>query len=245
LAVTRGNGGSEGYKLDASTASNFTGVLFSSNTTDVNQSTLTVTGLGSFTTYYFRVGGTNWNNVNNYLSAGSTRTLAGAPPVNPIISAVYITSITASWTLVSSTMGYKVDASTASNFTGTLFSSITTSTQSAVLSPQSLSANTTYYLRVGAVYPGTTSYANTVPSSLSTLTNLVSAVQIYQVFGTSVTLNWAGLGAGNAEGYQLQASTASDFSGAQFSSSTPDVNKSTLTLTGLSGSTTYICGWEA
>jgi len=55
----------------------------------------------------------------------------------------YASSITANWTTVSGAAGYEVDASTAANFTGTIFSSITSNGQSTSLSPQSLSANTT------------------------------------------------------------------------------------------------------
>ena len=36
-----------------------------------------------------------------------------------------------------------------------------------------LTANTTYFVRVGSLWSGTTSYANTNPSSTSTLTNLI------------------------------------------------------------------------
>src|SRR4029077_17844300 len=85
-----GSGGSEGYELNASTASDFTGTLFSSATTDVNQSTLTVTGLAANTTYYFQVGGINWNNGDNDVPGGSPRTPVGSAPANPTISSVYI-----------------------------------------------------------------------------------------------------------------------------------------------------------
>jgi len=64
-------------------------------------------------------------------------------------------------------------------------------------------------------------------------------VQIYQVFGTSVTLNWAGLGAGNAEGISAAGLDRIGLQRRTVSSSTPDVNEEYVTLTGLSGSTTY------
>jgi len=73
-------GGSEGYELDASTAVNFTGTILSSTTADVNQSTLTLTGLAGSTTYYLRIGGINWDNAANYVSVGSTVTRAGGAP---------------------------------------------------------------------------------------------------------------------------------------------------------------------
>ena len=57
-------GSAEGYRLEAATDAGFTNVVGSSVTADVNLSTLTiVSGLGANSTYYFRVGGLNWNNV--------------------------------------------------------------------------------------------------------------------------------------------------------------------------------------
>src|SRR5262249_46990678 len=82
-----GQGGSEGYELDAATDAGFSNVIKSSITADVNQSTLSITGLAAYTTYYFRVGGINWDNAVNYTSLGATRTAIGAAPV-PAITAV-------------------------------------------------------------------------------------------------------------------------------------------------------------
>src|SRR4029077_16375687 len=104
-----GANGSEGYELDASTANNFTGTLFSSTTADVNQSTLTVIGLAPFTTYYLRVSGINWENAVNYVFIGSTQTSAGGAPGNPTISSVFISTIAVNWTTVPNTTGYEVD----------------------------------------------------------------------------------------------------------------------------------------
>jgi hypothetical protein len=135
-----------------------------------------------------------------------------------------------------------LDASTASDFTGTRFSTTTPSgslTTLTVSSATNLAANTTYYLRLGNVVSGTTAYINTSPSSTSTLTNLVSGGQIYGVYQSSLTANWAGLGSGNAEGYRLKVSTASDFTGTTITSATTDVTLTTLTVSGLADGTTY------
>ena len=76
-----------------------------------------MTGLSSNILYYFRVGGINWNNVVNYITIGSTRTTAGGAPTNSVISAVYVTTITATWGTVPNTTGYDVEASS-TNFNG-------------------------------------------------------------------------------------------------------------------------------
>ena len=83
-----------GYRLEASTASNFTGTLFSSQTAQVLLSTLSVSGLLSNTTYYLRVG-TLWNYATYYASAISTST-AIETPSSVYFDEVSTRSITAS-----------------------------------------------------------------------------------------------------------------------------------------------------
>src|SRR4029077_17145233 len=128
---------SEGYELDASTATNFFPIAGSSVTTAVNQSTLTVVGLSAFTTYYLRIGGVNWNNATNYITIGSTQTTAGGAVGSPAITAVYLSTITATWTTVPNVTGYDVEASTANNFTGVVFTTITTNTSATTLTVSS------------------------------------------------------------------------------------------------------------
>src|SRR5205814_10218741 len=113
LSSGPGTGTSEGYALvGSSTNFNGTGTIYSSTTFDAAQSTLTLSGLAVSTTYYLRVGGINWNGVANYVTIGSTKTLLGTtPPATPLISAVYLSSITASWGAINSDLGYVVDAS--------------------------------------------------------------------------------------------------------------------------------------
>jgi len=62
----------DGFLLQASTSSVFGGILYSSRTDSVAVSTLTLTGLGGFVTYYFRVGSLNRNGVPNFTVLGST-----------------------------------------------------------------------------------------------------------------------------------------------------------------------------
>jgi len=233
----------EGYIVEASTASDYSGTIYSSATATVLDSTLTVTGLTINVQYYFRIGSYNWNNIPNYTDAGSATTIGGPAPINPLITAVYRSSMTIVWGSVNSLDGYIVQASTANNFTGTLVSSITTDGTSTSLSPQSLIPNTTYFVRVGSLWNGATTYALTTPISTSTWVDLLTNSQIYTVSYTSVTLNWTaqgvGPGANTSEGYLVQASTASDYSGTIYSSSTTNVVLSTLSVVGLTPATTY------
>ena len=175
----------------------------------------------------------------------STRVIWSNIPGDPIVTAVYSSSITVgAWTTPSPSNGYELDASTAPDFSGTLFSSSTTnSAVNSLTTPASLSPNTTYYMRLGNIVGSATSYVNVIPASTSTLANVVTGSRIYQTFSTSVTVNWVALAATpssmTAEGYILQASTASNFSGTLYSSSTANVSLSTLTVQGLVYSTLY------
>ena len=132
------------------------------------------------------------------------------------------------------------------NFSGRLIiSSVTTDGTVATLSydPGDLAANTTYFMRIGALYNGATTYINTVPSSTSTLTSLNTTQQYYKMYITSVTFNWAafctGPGNNTSEGYELDASTMPDFSGTPFVTSVLSPATSTLTIVGLAPYTPY------
>src|SRR5262249_28265107 len=134
--------------------------------------------------------------------------------------------------------------STASNFTGTQFTSSTIngsllSLVDGIASP--LTANTTYFFQVGARWnDGTTNYANTTPISTSTLATALSAAQIFKVYSTSITANWAALPSNpGSEGYQLDAATDSGFTSIAASSVTTNVNLSTLTVVSLTQGGTY------
>ncbi|MFA6319219.1 MAG: fibronectin type III domain-containing protein, partial [Elusimicrobiota bacterium] len=66
----------EGYRVEASTAPDFTGPLFTNSVAGSPADQLGVGGLQFNGTYYIRVGALNWNGVGNYISLGSTRAYA-------------------------------------------------------------------------------------------------------------------------------------------------------------------------
>ena len=112
-----------------------------------------------------------------------------------------------------------------------------------ISSATNLSPNTTYFVRIGALYSGTTNYNTTYPST-STLASPVANLLIYAVGMGSATINWtamsAGTGTNTCEGYELDASSTNfNGTGVIYSSSTQDPTFSTLTVSGLLGSTTY------
>src|SRR5439155_25070617 len=117
-------------------------------------STLTITSLTPFTTYYVRAGAINWNSVVNYATANSTRTDAGSAPGAPSFVAVYVSSLTVTYGTVTNSQGYQLDASTSStDFFPVKASSITTSNALKTLSFNfgTLNPDTTYYVSIEIV----------------------------------------------------------------------------------------------
>ncbi len=150
--------------------------------------------------------------------------------------------MTMTWGDPGGTNGFVIDASTDPNFTGTILSSATADPSVLSLAVSGLVPNTTYFLQAGALYGGATTYSTQV-STMSTLANSLLNVLVYQVNAGSITVNWtafsAGSGTNTTEGYLLNASTASNFIGTIYVSSNATPATSTLTVTGLTGSTTY------
>lgn len=97
-------------------------------------------------------------------------TVSQPAPGIPAIASVYQTSMSFTWTSVSSEQGYTAEASTGDFDGSTIISSVTTSGSATGLTVVSLSASTSYYMRVGSRWTdGTTTYANTSPASTTTL----------------------------------------------------------------------------
>src|SRR5262249_2287737 len=150
------------------------------------------------------------------------------------------TTMSVTWGSVSSYSGYTMQASTSSNFSGPIASSNTTigTLTGLTFNSGDLVSNTTYYVRVGSLWNGTTAYSPTVPQSSSTLTNYLISPQVFNVMSTSVTANWvafsSGPGTSTSEGYRLEASSTNfNGTGTIFSSATFDAAQSTLTVEGL------------
>jgi len=232
---------SQGYRLEASTAAAFSSVAASSVTADNSLNLLLLTGLTQNTTYFLRVGAYNKSNVLSY--SASTQAYTLATQVGAItVASMYETSATITWTALGSGQGSVLQASTSSTFTGTVASSQTSNSALGSLTVNSLSANTTYYFRVGTLNTqGLPNYST--DTSSSTLATQVSAATFYQVFGTSLTVNWAAVASNpqsaTAEGYRLEASASADFSGTILSSVTTNIEVSTLSIAGLTGNTSY------
>ena len=149
----------EGYELDASSTDFSGGAVYSSVTYSRSQSSLIIGGLEANTTYFMRLEGLNWaGSTGPYTALGSTPTLALAPTaLTTTFLDVYFASATVAWTALptspstSSCEGYELDASTASDFSGTIYSSITYAVADSTLSIANLDLSTTWYFRVGSL----------------------------------------------------------------------------------------------
>ena len=154
-------GTAAGYLLQASTAANFTGTVYSSATTNAASGGLSLSGLWANTTYYFQVAGLNWNSVPTYqVWGGSTATLALPPSrLASDYLAVYYTSATLQWAALPQSPssqtceGYLLQASTAPDFSGTVFSSVTPNAALSTLTISGLNLANTYYFQVGSLNP--------------------------------------------------------------------------------------------
>ncbi|TBR22989.1 hypothetical protein EPO15_06845, partial [bacterium] len=228
-----------GYRLEASTAADFSGTLRSSQTPVVALSTLTVFSLDVDATYYFRVGALNIAALPNFgASVSSVTRLSDPGAAAPDLPAASSLTVTAQWTAGTgpnppSTL-YTLRASTAADFTGTVLASATYGLSAAV---SALTPDTTYYLEVRAV-----GYAG-IPvlralGSTPTWTADVGAPAASVVYASSMTAAWTPVA---AQGYEFQACTLADFTGTLHSTVTPVGSLGSLAVLSpaLSGNTTY------
>ncbi|MFC1679517.1 fibronectin type III domain-containing protein, partial [Elusimicrobiota bacterium] len=238
---------SRGYLLQAS-SKDFDGsaVSPSSTTSSVFASTLTVFNLEPNTTYYLRAGGLNWNGSANFVALGATSTLANVP-ADPWFQEVFTASVTITWDLpAGGAQGYRLEACTVEDFSGAISEIETTDggATSLTVEAPALDENTTYYFRIGTLnHNHAVHYAAVMSTDTLAKAPIRLSSDFFGVYYTSVSVQWAARPDApqteRSEGYQLEASTAADFSGVVKSSTTNSVYVSTLVVTGLDPGTTY------
>ncbi|MCX5786275.1 MAG: fibronectin type III domain-containing protein [Elusimicrobia bacterium] len=237
------NGLGASYKIQVSSVSDFSVVTSSSL---VSSSQYSVSSLSSNTTYYFRAQAYNSAGMTDYswLTLGSTITQAIVPgPADPAFTDVYTDSLTVHWDANGNATGipYFVQVSSTVDFSDIAFSSTTYNSQ---LITYNLFPNTTYYTHVAAVNAGgrLTDYF-AVPGSTPTLSQQVTGAQVTSVYFTSATVNWTALpltpSSATCEGYIVEASTASNFSGVVYSSFSLQPSAFSLSVPALFPDTTY------
>ena len=232
---------SDGYVLEASTVSYFTPLARSSVTVNAAAAGLTVTGLDENTPYYFRAG-VLYNGATAYtLTTPGQRYTLPLPLTAQTIAGVFHTSATVSWThlaAVSQKTGaasYRLEASTAADFSLLAYTAETGDLFSSSLTVQGLLPNTSYYFRAGTVNPdGAENYVYT--PSTSTLANPAVQTPFTNFAPERLSVNWLANSNPPDTRYVVRFSSHSDYSSAVFSSATVNTY---ATFTGLSPNTTY------
>ncbi|MDE2292323.1 MAG: fibronectin type III domain-containing protein, partial [Elusimicrobia bacterium] len=212
ITVTWSDGGGganqESFAVEASTMASFIPFYSSTSfTTSVGLTTATLTGLAANTTYYLRVQAYNAAGVTDYgwVPLGSTATLAAAPTWagDPFVAgSITGTSIGAQWTALpaspqsASGEGYELDASTAADFSGAVFSSATNANSATGLTVSGLGGNTTYYFRLASLnWNGLPDFAVVgATATLGANPNYGSLPAFYTVWASSAAVTWSGAG---------------------------------------------------
>jgi len=147
-----------------STSSTFATLL--SNQTGLLTTSASVTGLTAGTLYYWRVNATNTGGTSPWSATWSFTTGAGSPPSTPTLASPANGSTNQSrtptlrWNAASGATSYRVQVSTSSSFTTTVYNQAGLTGTSVTL-PQ-LGSRTVYYWHVNATNAnGTSAYSST------------------------------------------------------------------------------------
>ncbi|MDD2805413.1 MAG: fibronectin type III domain-containing protein [Elusimicrobiales bacterium] len=224
----------ERYLLEAAANPSFAPVLFSSETANINLSTLALTGLASNASYYFRAGTINLEGYVNYSPVQSTATLC-SPPVQQVFN-LTPNSMTPKWLFNSNPADtrYLVELDDNADFSPILASSVTV-LSSATFS--GLGPNTTYYTRVTAINRLNRAIPPVTFSAMATAAYPPAALAATGITNYGLTANW-GTG-GNTPlvtWYTAYISSSSDLSGTVHSSTTRNLSAS---FTGLVSDASY------
>lgn len=224
----------EYYLLETSLLPDFSSILYSSATADISLDRLTIQNLIPNTSYYFRVGAANWDDVKNYVYTPATSTLANQP-IQTAFSGLTTGEMTINWNSNSNPpdTAYLLQISSNSGFSAPVFSSNTTNTYASF---SSLVPNTTYYIKAAAY---NRLGVPTGPFDFSPMATLAfdPVASPYSSLGvSSVTLNWGrGLNPPDVTYYLAQISSTA-FADAIFSSTTLTTS---ATFYGLIPNTSY------
>lgn len=230
--------GAASYRLDVSTANDFSSFVSGYNDLNVgNVTTAAVTGLTGGTTYYFRVRAVNASGTGANSNTITTLTVPAAP-VATAASTIATTSFDANWNASTGASSYRLDVSTANDFSSfvTGFNDLNVGNVTTE-NVTGLTAGTTYYFRVRAVNAtGTSANSNTITTLTVPAAPVATAAT--SVADTTFDANWnASTGASS---YRLDVATDVGFT--SFVSGFNDLNVGNVTtenVTGLTGGVTY------
>jgi hypothetical protein len=186
--------GASSYRLDVSTASDFTSYVSGYQDLTVNGTSQAVTGLTANTLYYARIRAVNASGTSANSTSGNSATLPNAPTVGTA-SSITTSGLTANWTAPGSqgavTFTYTVELSTnSSNFSSPVSTASSIASGTTTNAFSSLSEGTTYYYRIKAVNSAGNSAWSSVSVGATTLMSVISLTSL----GTTYTENFNGMG---------------------------------------------------
>ncbi len=156
--------GASTYEVQVSTSPTFTTLV--SDQPGLTGTSTTVAGLASTTLYYWRANATNAGGTSGWSTVFSFTTGAGSPPAAPTLvsptsgSTAVSRTPTLSWNASAGASSYRVQVSTSSSFTTTVYDQAGITSTSVTL-PQ-LGSRITYYWQVNATNTnGTSAYSAT------------------------------------------------------------------------------------
>ena len=207
-----------------------TNEVFTTNLVETSQpiNSAVVGSLSQGTTYYFRVRANFESGIGNWSNTASATTQNLAKPV--IAATSYSTSqFTTSWTSVDNASSYTIQRSTSADMSSpTTVSGLSTTNYSFT----SLSADTTYYVRVTAVAGEISS--SSIINSVKTLHLSTPTANIAADSTSQITLSWGAISMSTS--YTVDYSTSLSFTSPTTTTGITTLNRA---FTGLSANTTY------
>ncbi|MCX7642145.1 MAG: T9SS type A sorting domain-containing protein [Elusimicrobiales bacterium] len=230
-----------GYILQASSSSLFTNYI-SSITYNPIQTQLEIIGLYPNTTYYFRVGSLNSDNMPNYSTTIDTMTLTMPLDKTVINYITYPFSIKATYELRPAstspwgTYGYIFEVSTTSFNGGIIYSSYTSSNYINNLTISNLRPNLTYFMRVGTINgKGAINYSE-IESRTTPFPNIQIHPYVSSYSSTTITISYS---TADTDGYVVEVSTEEGFLQIDKTTSTTNNQQNQLTLYNLNTDSLY------
>lgn len=213
-----------GYLLEASRSPSFASVEFSSASSLIGTSTLTLTGLAANTSYYLRLGTLAPDGGANYTFLVSTPTRAD-PPAQQAYTGMSTATIRVNWTAGTNPADtrYRVISTTAADWENPGGAAVVSSdTYNTYMSTAGLTPNTTYFFWVASYNRRDIAEGPYAFSPMATLAFLPANAAPSGIGQSSVTVNWS---RGDnppppSTEYTVEISTYSDFSSAVLSSTT-------------------------
>ena len=173
------------YRLQIATDINFNNIVF--NIQNITDTIKNVTGLNNNTNYWWRVNASNALGTSVYSAVWKFTTIISAPAAPVLVSPANGATLVATnplldWNTSATAESYRVQVSTDSGFTSTVYDSSNITITQFRIPNNGLNINTTYYWRVNATNVGGTGPYSTVFNFTTGATNISGNNEIPKEF---------------------------------------------------------------